>query len=273
MKLLLILLTTVILFSCSSNDHKKSEGPKEQAENFQTTKQEPKPEPEQKTIYKTPLDLLIEDGLQIADSDEQCASRKWATEPSIKLVFDYPQGNKLILEEWEYSFDKNDDDLRLLDFHIFNCQTSKILLEAQYTTASYKVVDVKPSLSIQINADIPTLNDGYSRKPFLIKTFREVDSAIVIETERIFNIPDLTNEQFENIEHTYHLRPDIEADKELELSDFATDELLIDLFRGAINGNEFALELFENIHAKYVLDGAVSELYGDMNYLINEAKK
>jgi hypothetical protein len=273
MKRIVYLLFMVVLSSCSSNRTEQSELSEDETENAQTTEQISTPEPEPTVITKTPLELLFEDGLQLADSAEQCASRKFAAEPRIKLVFDYLNGNKLILEEWEYSFDQSNEDLKLLDFHVFNCQTKEILLEAQYTTASYKILDVKPNLSIQINADVPTLNEGYSRQPFVIKTFKEVDTVMMVETEKIFDIPNLSSAAFSEIESTYHSRPTLEEDKDLESGDFASEKLLLELFQGAINGNESALELFENIEMKYVLDGAVSELYSDLNYLIREANK
>ncbi len=69
-------------------------------------------------------------------------------------------------------------DVNLLDFIIFNCLTNEILLEANYTIASYKLIDVKPSLSIEIRADLPNQHGNLTRQPFLIKRFIEKDSAI-----------------------------------------------------------------------------------------------
>ena len=272
MKRLIFLITAIFLFSCTGSNSNNSEDSNEQLDTSQLAEPTSKSEPETQVKTKTELDLLFEDGLMIANSSEQCASRRWVAEPRTKLVFEYPQGNKLILEEWERSFDRNDDELRLLDFHIFNCQTREVLLEVQYTTADYKIVDVKPNLKIQINADIPTLNEGYSRQPFIIKTFREVDSTIITDVEKIFDVPNLSSEEITKIETDYNSRPTLEEDKELQLGDFASDELLINLFRGAINGNQTANGLFENIEKKYALDGAIGELHGDLNYLLNEAE-
>ena len=277
MKKLILLISVFLIISCTGNNKNTLEeknNPKNVGElsNETNTSADP-PKTEQKNQIKASPKLmaLLEDGLIIADSTEKCSSQKWASDPRTKLVFNYPQGNKLILEEWEYSF--NGDDLKLLDFHIYNCLTNEILLEARYTTADYEIIDVKPSLKIQINADIPTFNEDYSRQPFLIKTFNEIDSAIATEVDKIFKIPNLTKEEIAKISNEYYSRPTLAKDKELGHVDFATDELLIQLFKGAINGNEKADSLFFNISHKYALDGATAELYGDMKYLLNEAKK
>jgi hypothetical protein len=271
MKSFIFISAIIILNACTTDNSNNSNSSSEEIDEKQIAEATQKGKPQLEVKTKTELDLLFEDGLIVADSSEQCASKKWAVEPRIKLLFNYPNGNKLILEEWEYSLNRNDEELRLLDFHIFNCHTGEILLEAQYTVADYKIVDVKPSLKIQINADIPILDEGYSRQPFVIKTFKEVDSTIITEVERVFNIPDLSNQEIIKIESDYNSRPILGEEKKLEVGDFASGELILSLFRGAINRNDKALDLFYNIEKKYALDGGVAELYGDLYYLLNEA--
>jgi len=224
-----------------------------------------------KAIAKTDLELLLEDGLIIADTTESCSSHQWDGNPSAKLVFNYPEGSKIILEEWESSIENN--ELRLLDFLIFDCNTRNILLKAQYTTADYKIIDVKPELKVQINADLPSLEEGSTRRPFIIKTYKEVNSTINTETEEIFSIPNLTNEELTEIQTEFESRPNLPEDKKLEHADFATGKLLTQLFKGAINGNEESDSLFSIINNKYALDGSISEYYSDLKYLLNEAKK
>ena len=244
------------LFSCK--------GQKEESNESQSERKQTQPAQAMDSVIvtedqKTHLQTLLEDGLAIADASETCQSGQWEGIPQTKLVFNYPEGSKLILEEWEYSIEEQ--ELRLLDFLIYNCNTGQILHQSQYTIASYEIIDVKPSLRIQINADLPSTEGELKRRPFIIKTWKEIDSTIVVENERLFNIENLSDQELK------------ELIKKIESNNFntqETDKIIIDLFRASVNNQGSAKDLFFKINDYILIDGVYSELYGDLKYLLTE---
>lgn len=215
----------------------------------------------------TKLDSLLADGLIIADSTEFCATNKFAVAPRTKLVINYPQGSKLIISEWENDIS---DKLSLLDFIVYNCLSNEILLESNYTMASYELIAIKPSLTIQIQADLPTPDGGLSRQPFLIKKFAELDSIIVVQNEVLFNPTKVDFANLDSAKQAFASRPILPEDHDHTISDFATEEFIILLFHGALNNDTTARQQFVNLNDKFVTDGATGELYSALLRLLND---
>lgn len=222
---------------------------------------------EEKNI-KTKLDFLLKEGLVIADTSEQCRSRRYKVEPRTKLVVHLPQGNKLIISEWEYGIKEN--ELKLLDFIVYDCQSNKILLESHFTIASYEIVDVNPTLKIKITADLPDDSGRLQSQEFLIKEFYEEQSKLKIRSTKLFKVGTIPEVMIDSIETEFSKRPIMEPDSDYDLEDFADEMVIIDLFKCAINGDQRCIELFKSVNDKYVIDGSLAELYYDFNSLLEE---
>ena len=214
------------------------------------------------------MDSLLEDGLVIANSIESCKSYRFKSEPRTKFIVNLPQGNKLIIPEWEYGI--KDNEIELMDFIVFDCQTNEILMESYYTIASYEIIDVNPSLKIKINAGLPDVNGILKPQDFIIKEFYEDQAIIKTRSIILFEVDNISETRLDSIDADFQKRPIMEANSEYDLDDFADEKVMVDLFKGAINRNQKCIELFESISDKYVLDGAVSELYGELYSLLEE---
>ena len=217
---------------------------------------------------ETKLYSLLEDGLEIADSSESCRSQRFEAEPRTKFVINFPGGNKLIIPEWEYGI--KDNDIELMDFIVYNCKTNETLMESHYTIASYEIIDALPALKIKINAGLPDDKGVLKSQDFIIKEFYEEEGLLKTRTTKLFRVDKIPATRIDSIETEFQKRPILEPDSNYDVKDFANERVMLDLFKGAINGNQKCVELFESISDKYVLDGAISELYGELYSLLEE---
>lgn len=263
-----LLFLTVVLFTISCNSGNQKHGDQSNLDISSVSHEGTDRNISELEEATSGLDSLIAEGLVLADSTEECKSSHFPIEPRTKLVFDYPQGNKLILSEWQY--DMRHVGLKLGDFIVYDCLTEDVLMESHYTIANYSVLEVTPSLSIQINADLPDENDRLRNQPFLIKTFVETDGSIRTINEVLFDVPSIDDSVLDSIETVYNSRPTLIIDDQSKADDFATDDLILDLFRGSINDNPRAKLIFLNLHDKYTTDGSLGELYNDLKSLLLE---
>lgn len=245
---ILLLIFSIFLLSCSNPNTEQEANKQEDHYSSSSPKK------------KIHLDTLVEHGFVVADSSEDCDSKKWNGEPQAKIVFNYPEGNKLILEEWQYPV--SDGELRLFDFLVYDCTNQIILLQSNYTIASYQLIDTEPELRIQINAELPNKNNEYEMKPFLIKSFKEDDSSIVVNTDKIFDVPPITEEEYEQI---------IEKLNSDSVRTNNIDVIMSKLFRSSLNGNLSADSIFSNLNNYYQFDGSYGEFYSELKYLLEEA--
>jgi hypothetical protein len=244
MKNLLLIILTLFLVNCGS---KETESKKE---TVKTIKEQPREESRQ----------------NIDSSNCDCPKPFETAETQIKI--DYENGKYLKFCSWDY----NSNDSTTTEFRFYS-QSDSIILEGNIPT-QFKIVSIDRPVKL-IQSTIMDIDNGERWKMTPIFNYRIglTNGEFQVSDDFVFQPPAITKTKRDSILKEFQSQPKHHNQYDKFDPPFASEQQIMDLFICAVNGNEECILAHDSLQTRFVTDGAIGELYYELNGLLQIYKR
>lgn len=202
----------------------------------------------------------------IGNSECECPSPFDSAETQVKI--DYRNGKYLKFYSWDYM----SNDSSTSEFRFYN-QSDSIILEG-YIPTEYRILSLTAPVQIWQSTIMDMGNsETWKMTPIFESKIVLLEGEFSVKDVFIFDPPKMSEAKMDSVLRTFNRQPEHHNEYDSFDPPFTTEQYVMDLFVCAVNGNKQCIEAHDSLQQRFVVDGAVGELYYELNGLLQVYKQ